>query len=410
MTVTTHAPAEQASAVPEPDLTPADLLSRAEAIAATLVKRQAETEQRTFYAPDTHEAFAAAGLYRILVPRRFGGYEFGVDTFMRVVMTLTRACSSTGWMYCLGAAHPQAVATLFDERVQAEVFADGDFICPATVAPSGTAERTPDGDWLIDGTWNYCSGSPYATHFVGHTLVFPEDADEPHPMLFIAPRDQFRRLDDWGDQLGLKGSGSHSITLENGRVPDHCTLPGHLSQTAVGQDLPGASLHANPMYSGGVLTFMVLEDAALAVGMALGALDAYEELLRSRHTIFPPIVPRVADPDFQFHYGEASGLIATAEAAFLNAIQQWHDAAEEGFTQERELRVVTICREVVKLSWRAVQGHLYPTAGSSAVRHGTRMERVWRDLSMQQSHAGISVFLNSIANREFTKARFGVAD
>ncbi|MER7048108.1 acyl-CoA dehydrogenase family protein [Streptomyces jumonjinensis] len=411
MTVTANVPGHDMSLPPEPGLTPDDILARAEAIAPTLTARQAETEQRTFYAPDTHEAFRAAGFYRILVPRRYGGYEFGVGTFMRVVMALSRGCPSTGWMYCLGAAHAHAVATLFDERVQREVFADGDFICPATVAPSGTAERADDGQWVLNGVWNYCSGSPYATHFVGHTLIPGGPGADPRPMMFIAPSSEFRRLDDWGRQLGLRGSGSHSIAIENGRIPGHWTLPMHMSEVDVLNGTPGLALHGNPMYGGGPLSFMVLEDAALAIGMAQGALDAYEELLRTKRTMFPPIAVRSEDPDFQFWYGEAAGLIASAEAAFLNAIRQWDEAAAAGpgqFTPERELRIITICREAVKQSWRAVESHLFPTAGSSAVKEGERMERVWRDLSMQHSHAGIAVFLSAIANREYTKSRFPV--
>ncbi|MFI5621385.1 acyl-CoA dehydrogenase family protein [Streptomyces sp. NPDC051567] len=412
MTVTAHVLGQDLRTPPEPGITPDEIVARAEAVAASLIARQAETEERTFYAQDTHEEFTAAGFYRILVPRRYGGYEFGIDTFMRVVMALTRGCPSTGWMFCLGAAHAHAVATLFDEETQDEVFAGGDFICPATVAPSGTAERSPDGGWVISGTWNYSSGAPYATHFVGHTLVFPEDGADPYPMMFIAPRSQFRVLDDWGQQLGLKGSGSHSITIEGAHVPDRCTLPLHMSQVTVTAGTPGLALHGNPMYGGGPLSVMVLEDAALAIGMAQGALDTYEELMRSRRTIFPPVVSRTEDPDFQFWYGEAAGLIATAEAAFLQAIRQWHEAADEGpqaFTAERELRIVTICREVVRMSRRAVEAHLYPTAGSSAIRSGERMERIWRDLSMQHSHAGIAVFLNAHANREYAKARFSGA-
>jgi 3-hydroxy-9,10-secoandrosta-1,3,5(10)-triene-9,17-dione monooxygenase len=60
------------------------------------------------------------------------------------------------------------------------------------------------------------------------------------------------------------------------------------------------------------------------------------------------------------------------------------------------------------MAWRAVSEHIVPTAGSSAVRHGQRIERVWRDISTLNSHAGISVFLNAIANREYAKARFNI--
>ncbi|MFF5207166.1 acyl-CoA dehydrogenase family protein [Streptosporangium sp. NPDC000396] len=411
MTVVTSVAEHGSPLPPEPALTPAEIIARAEAIAPTLVARQAETEQRTFYAQDTHEEFAKAGFYRILVPRRYGGYEFGAETFMRVAMALARGCPSTGWMYLFGAAHALAVATLFDERAQAELFASGDFICPATVAPSGTAGRTDDGHWVLNGTWGYCSGAPYATHFLGHTLVSQGEGQPPAPLLFIIPRSQWRRLDDWGQQLGLKGSGSHSITIENGRIPDHFTIGTHLSQITVTEGTPGRALHNNPEYGGGPLSFMLLELGALAVGMAKGALDTYEDLMRTRTTTFLPIVPRAQDPDYQFRYGEATGMISTAEAALLNAVQQWSDtcaAGPEAFTREQEVRLATISREVVRLCWRAVEGHLFPTAGSSSVRHGERIERVWRDMSMLHSHAGVGIFLAGMANRELARARFNL--
>jgi 3-hydroxy-9,10-secoandrosta-1,3,5(10)-triene-9,17-dione monooxygenase len=398
---------------PEPDVTPAEIIARAEAIAPTLVARQAETEQRTYYAQDTHEAFAEAGFYRILVPRRYGGYEFGIDTFLRVSTALARGCPSTAWMFCLGATHALPVASLFDERAQAELFGAGDFICPATIVPSGTARRMPDGDWEIDGTWKYCSGSPYATHFLGHVMTDGDDGQPPAPMLFVAPRSAFRRLDDWGGQLGLKGSGSHSVVIDNARIPARFTLPGtHMSEVDTTHGTPGSRLHGNPEYGGGPLSFMLLEVASLAVGMAQGALDAYEELMRSRTTLFPPITTRAEDPDYQYWYGEAAGLITTAEAAVRQAIQQWHDLCAAGpgaFSREHDLRLATLCREVIRMCWRAVEGQLFPTAGSSAVRQGERVERVWRDLSTLHSHAGVGVLLRSVTTRDLARARFGIA-
>ncbi|MEV0457616.1 acyl-CoA dehydrogenase family protein [Catellatospora methionotrophica] len=403
---------DESTSHPEP-ATPQDILRRAHDIAATLVQRQAETEQRTYYAEDTHRAFAEAGFYRLLVPRRFGGYEFGVDTFFQVVKILARACPSTAWMYCLGATHAIPAATLFSERAQQEIFQGTDFIAPATIVPGGSAQRQDDGTWLLNGTWNYCSGSPYATHFIGHTLTATELDAPPIPVLFIAPRSQWRRLDDWGGQLGLRGSGSHSITIRNGRVPDHFVLPGsHISEVDVTAGTPGRALHGNPQYGGGQLSYMVLEAAVLAVGIAQGALDAYADLMRSRTTLLPPFVSRTENVDYQFWYGEAAGMIATAEAAADNAVKQWQDMAAQGpgaFTREQDIRLTTICRHVIKLCWHAVEQHIFPTAGSSAVRHGERIERVWRDLSMLQSHSGFGVFLPTVANRDLARLRFGAA-
>ena len=390
--------------------TSAEVVAAARAMVPELVRRQEETEQRTFYAQDTHDAFTEAGFYRILVPRRYGGHELGISTFVQVALALTRGCPSTGWMYCLGAAHALAVATLFDERAQDDIFTGPDFIAPATVGPSGTARQTGDGDWILDGTWGYCSGAPYATHFIGHTLVPSAEDGSPEPLLFIAPRSEWRRKDDWGGTLGLRGSGSHSITMDGARIPAHLARRMHLSQITVLDGTPGQRLHGNPMYGGGSLSFMVMEDALLAVGMAQGALDAYEELMRTRSTVFPPIQDRADDPDYQFRYGKAAGMIATAEAALLQLVHQWEqgcaDPANE-FTPEREMRYATVCREIVHLCWRAVESHLIPTAGSSAVRGGARVERIWRDMTMLHSHAGVGVFLSGIAQREYAKARFG---
>jgi 3-hydroxy-9,10-secoandrosta-1,3,5(10)-triene-9,17-dione monooxygenase len=142
--------------------------------------------------------------------------------------------------------------------------------------------------------------------------------------------------------------------------------------------------------------------------MAQGALDVYEDLMRERSTLLPPIMPRADNQDYQSWYGEASAMIATAEAALLGATRQWSElCAEEtgAFTRERDLHLTTVCRHVIDLCWRAVEGYLFPTAGSSAVREGERLERVWRDMSMLHTHAGFAVFLPTAAMRELARVR-----
>src|SRR6266545_1747613 len=332
-------------ASPEPGLTADQVIARAEAMIPELIERQAEAEERGFYAEDVHERFVRNGFYRILVPRRYGGYEFGVETFLRVSMTLLRGCSSTGWMYSLGAAH---------------------------------------------------------------ALMPAEDGQPPATLLFVAPRSRWVRLDDWGQQLGLRGSGSHSIMMENGHIPGHLALPGvQIAEYDATSGTPGRTLHGNPEYGGALLAFINFLNCSMAVGMARGALDAYEDLLRVRTTLIPPVVPRYQDPDYQLWYGDAVGIIGTAEAALLNAAQQWHHAAAQGpaaVTRELDLRLSAICRHVARLCWEGMAGYIMPTAGSSAIRHGERLERVWRDMSTMRTHAGLSILLPTIAMRELAKS------
>src|SRR5271168_1361672 len=132
------------------------LIGRAVELRPMLVARQAETESLTQYAEDVHESFKEAGFYRMLVPRRYGGLEVGIDTFMRVITALARGCPSTGWCLCLGASHALQVGTLFDESTQRELFGDGHFVAPATVAPQGTVRPDDGGSgWILNGTFNY---------------------------------------------------------------------------------------------------------------------------------------------------------------------------------------------------------------------------------------------------------------
>ena len=78
--------AEPAVAVPEPDLTPEEMVARASALRPQLLACQEECERLRTLPEGTARAFLEAGFYRILQPRRFGGYEFGLDTFTRVMV------------------------------------------------------------------------------------------------------------------------------------------------------------------------------------------------------------------------------------------------------------------------------------------------------------------------------------
>lgn len=411
MTAATDTSAKDYPLPPEPGLTEHEVLARAERIAKTLVDRQQETEARGFYALDTHELLRKSGFYRLLVPRRYGGYEFGIDTQMQVVARLARGCASTAWMYSLGASHAHLIATLYGEQAQNELFAGGDFICPGVIAPAGFAEPAEDGGWIVDGVFRYASGSPYATHFVGQTFIAGAEGEPPEQMMFIVPRDQWRRLDDWGSQLGLKGSGSYSVKVEKAHIPAYYALPGtHMGMTSVVGGTPGLRLHGTTLYGGSVMAPFSFQLGALAVGMATAALDVYAELTRERPTAFPPFGPRAEDPDFQLRYGEAAGRIAAARAAMTDMLRQWHETAEQGnVTREVELRMSIISREVVRLAWNAVSDILFPTAGTSAIRAGERLERIWRDMSTLHTHGGVHIYLATIVPRELAQLELGIA-
>ncbi|MEU9285735.1 acyl-CoA dehydrogenase family protein [Streptomyces sp. NPDC048275] len=381
-------------AVPEPDLTPRELIARAVAMRPTLLERQAETEQLTVYPKNTHEDFLQAGFYRILQPRRYGGYEFDASTFYRVVTELTRGCPSTGWAFSLTAAHVLQVASFFGEKTQDELFGDdGDFRAPSTVAPVGMAQPDGDGHVVLDGTWSYSSGSPYATHYLAHTLRAPENpGDRPGFVLFVAPRSSWTLLDDWYGTLGLRGSGSNSIRFDQARIPTHYTLEGGLLDLPVEGGTAGSELHGQAMYAGRPASFLQGEIAALMIGTAYAAADEYARIVSERRLVMDPSHTRADLHDYQRHLGEALAAIRTADAAMRANADDWMEAAADNvsgrapFTTEVDDRLALVHLTAARMAWEALQGILFRTAGTRHGRDGERMQRYFRDASTMWTH------------------------
>jgi 3-hydroxy-9,10-secoandrosta-1,3,5(10)-triene-9,17-dione monooxygenase len=389
------------------DVTPDELVARAEAIAPLLVPLQADTEKRSCYSEEVHELLRRAGLYRLATPRKFGGFEYDLETFFRAVIALSSGCPSTGWMYALGHSHVITVASYFDEDIQAEVIASPDYIAPATVKPQGMATRRPDGDWELTGTFNFCSGVPYSSHFISHTF----DSENPtKPMVFIAPRETFTVLDDWGNSLGLNGTGSNSIQFDKAVIPKRFVVEGRwLMDFDVNEGTPGSKMHGNPMYGLSAYAFAITETNAVAVGLAKNSMAAFEEVVKSKTTVFPPFSPRVEDPDYQRWFGEAYGRIIAAEQIVLAQARELTELARVGgFTTESERRMVALTREAQNLVWDAVQTFFQYT-GSTSLTRGSRTERAWRDASMLRSHSGLLTFLET-SKRELAQAHLGVGN
>jgi 3-hydroxy-9,10-secoandrosta-1,3,5(10)-triene-9,17-dione monooxygenase len=363
-----------------------------------------------------HEEFVRAGFYRLYVPRRYGGYEFDVPTYMRVMLELSRGCPSAAWCVALASAHALQVGSWFDERAQDEIFGDGDFRAAAVAAPIGPATRT-DGGWELNGKVSYASGVPYSTHYMGQALM-PVDGELPEGMpdpmlLFVAPRSEWTMLDDWGMHLGLKGSGSQSIRFEASSIPTHWALENtFMVDVNVDGGTPGLRLHGNPMYGGRALGAFTLTLAALAVGMGYNALDEYEQHLRTKMTPLPPFRLRMYDDDFQRYFGAAMGKLAMAEAALTSGAEQYMELcrryAEEGipYSYGDDMRVGIIAREAYMLVWDVVQGDIFRTSGSSAAKRGERIERIFRDMAMLSSHR--NTMLRDWAFRELARAHLGI--
>ncbi|HXM59063.1 MAG TPA: oxidoreductase [Candidatus Dormibacteraeota bacterium] len=371
--------------VPDPGLTPTQMIERATRLRPHLLACQEECERLRTLPDTTREAFLDAGFYRILQPRRFGGYELGLDTFTRVMVEIARGCPSSGWTLALTAGHAHTVSR-WPLDAQAELFGDaGDFRCTFVLAPGATAERV-DGGYVVRGAWDYGTGCDVATHFMGNVaLVADGDDAEPEPLVCVLPRADFTIVDNW-DALGLRGTGSKRVVVSDRFVPAARAVPQTLLQQRV-----RPLLHENPLYAGPVGALLFLELAAVAVGVARGTLDEYEALLRRRTTFSPPPVPRFEHHEHQRYFGEAAGLIDLAEAGVQRAARDYtelcrRDVEEDvPFDELADRRLLLYQQRAVRSAVEAVD-LLFRTAGTSATRPGERLQRYFRDMSTIRTH------------------------
>ena len=389
---------------PEPELTPQVAIERATALVPMLREQQEESEERGHYSSEIHNAIQKAGLYRILQPRLFGGYEFDFVTFVKVIIEISRGHPSSGWCYTLASSHSMLVASHWSEEAQREIFGrNGDFRSPHRAPPAGTFTRV-DGGYIVNGTWTYASGAPVATHFIGGGMV-PGPDGRPKLVNFIVPREKFTILNDWGGgaALGMEGSGSNSVKIADVFVPDRHIVTWNtiLTLDDWSDGTPGTRLHGNPMYLGVVGGAYHTTFGAIYVGAARAALEEYEQVLRTRKVIANPNLLRMMDPESQRAFGNAQSLTDAAESVTLSAAQLFIDQCDRWarhgtpISTADTLRIWGMARQATLMACEAIE-QLFHSAGATASNRGQRLQRYFRDAQMYRVHPSAQPIISTL--------------
>jgi len=376
------------------------------------IREQAdEAEKLGRHTAELDRAFTEAGFYRMLQPKRFGGYAFGMDTFWRVILAVAEGDAGTAWGLCLGAHHAQGVGAWFPEQGQIELFGPtGNFKCPHRAAPMGTATPT-GGGYVVKGQWDYCSGVGHATHFMCNTLVPGRESEG--PLTICTPIDNVTVIPDWGDGniIGMNSSGSNSVRVEKVFVPEYCTCSGdwtHNTERAA----PGMALHDDPLFCGRIYAMYHAGLVIPVIGAARGALREFEQILLTKKTYFAPVVPRYTVEEYQRHYGQARALIDSAEAIiaacgerYMRLAERWHRTGEP-FTREDDAAMYAMIQVAAQLAGRATT-ELFGAASSSAAKRGTAMQRHFRDNAIYLGHISAR---HDIVATEVARMHFGLPD
>jgi 3-hydroxy-9,10-secoandrosta-1,3,5(10)-triene-9,17-dione monooxygenase len=376
--------ATQAIAPPEPSLAPEELILRAHAMRDALRSAQAEAEAAGRISEQMNQAMVDAGFFRVIQPRVFGGYGFDLPTYVKLVTAVARGCPETAWVLSLVLGHVHQLAT-YPLEAQLEAYgAGGDFRAPEVAAPQGKGIAVAGG-YRVTGAWDYASGCAHATHIL---LTFTvEEAPGRAPMrMGLFNRGNYQIVRNW-DVIGMQGTGSDRVVMEDVFVPVHRTK----DYPPISALLPQEVYKDSPLFHGPARPFIVSESASVIVGAAEGALDLYEESIRSRRATGPTGAARHQLAEYQLNYGRCRALVDTAKAALLQTADDYMSIARatcatgKACSEDEARRLTLVILQSIHLAHEAVD-IIFRTVGTSASKKDSMLGRYWRNIGVMRGH------------------------
>lgn len=356
-----------------------ELLARARELVPFLAEKADETERNRTLLPEVHDRLTEAGLFRIMQTPHLGGYGLDLTTHISVAAELARGCGATAWVQSL-IGNQNAHVAWYGPEAQEEVRAsEGPLFTGLVMGPPVVAERVAGGVRL-NGRWPYVSGVDQATWLM---LSARDPDDHARVLTCLLPRSDGAIDDDWY-AMGLRGTGSKSVLLDNLFVPDRRVL---CFREAEVNGAPGAAVSPGSTYIGapnGIIFAMVV--AAPAIGLAAAAIDAYKDRLKSRWSARMPS-SQTEWPASQARLGRARERWLVARDSLLRNADALSRQVEQGekvtlaqraFYRMAVVDVVTRCTAIVY--------DLFCDAGTGAALDGAVLQRVFRDIHTLRSH------------------------
>jgi alkylation response protein AidB-like acyl-CoA dehydrogenase len=370
---------------------PAFLKAKVLALSPPIKAMALATEQAATVSAESIEMLREAGYYDIVKPQAFGGYEHDFDVLVDLNIELAKACASTAWVAGLLAAHQWLLAS-FPAQAQHDVWdRDPNAVLCGSYAPAAKAVAVPGG-YRVSGRWSFASGCDNSSWSVCAALLPPSgEGATPGPAFLLVPAEDYS-IDDTWHVIGLSGTGSKTLVLDDVFVPAHRVLT--FAETTSGRT-PGAKLYAdNPTFAVPMLCNIPSCLASVAVGAALGALEDHLAATRTRITrgAVAGAANRMAEfATVQLRVADAAASADAAREVLLRDLRAVARMARAG--EEITVRDRITCRRgqafAVSLAIRATEA-LNASTGGLGLDLTNPVQRAWRDANAVGRHISMN--------------------
>lgn len=357
------------------------LIEAARALVPKLAARASDAERAGMVPHETIREMQEAGLFRVLQPRRWGGYELDPRVFYQVQMTLAEGCMSTAWIYGVIGVHNWQLP-LFPEQAQQDVWGkDSATLIASTYMPVGKAEPV-EGGYRFSGRWQFSSGVEHCQWiFLGGLLPKGDGTPGFEHTTFLLPASDFKVEHNW-DVLGLRGTGSHDIVVDNVFVPEH-----HTQRTNDHSDAgcPGRALNTAALYRIPFTQVFQRAVSSACIGALQGAIDDFRR--RAAAHVGKHGGKTAEDPNAQIAVSEAMMTVDALKLVLMRNFGRIVDCAISGERMPVEERLMQRAQaaQVPKQCAQRVDELLRASAASGTYKTNP-VERILRDIYQSRGH------------------------
>src|SRR5882724_71428 len=279
------------------------LVGRATALFPVLRGNAAEAD-RTRRLPQANiDALADSGIFKIWIPKRYGGYEADPRTYVEVLAELSRADASTSWAVSLITAMSFMLGQ-FPEAGQDAVYgADPDARVCGVLTPAGAARRT-SGGYTVSGSWPFASGCLHSTWCGVVTPLLDAEGNVANVGYVLMPMSEITIKDTWFT-VGMRGTGSNTLVAEDVFVADHLVLP-LVGPTGMLDAEPLTPFKDEVLYQAPQGSLGVLSEIGTILGLGRAALETVLEQLPKRSIAYTTYTRQIDAPSTQIDLGEAA--------------------------------------------------------------------------------------------------------
>jgi alkylation response protein AidB-like acyl-CoA dehydrogenase len=364
-----------------------DTAARAKEIVEALRETEAESEANRVLSARAVELLHHAGCTRIVSPAAYGGYELPVRALVEAERIVAHGSTAASWVLMVCAAHT-FIAGRMPRRGQDDYFGGHpEMLIPGVPSLRGTCQRSGDG-YILNGRWPYASGADHGDWVLVGAKGIRNDAGEAcGPLIVVMPKKD-AVIDDTWFTLGMRGTGSKDIVLENAFIPGHYAVP--MVEAQLGT-VPGVE---SPLYRLPIRPALATMLLGTIVGMAERGLQLFIDKTRGRRDVYTGTM-KVDNPGVQRRVAEAGVEISCAWAL----TQQNCDLLEAAMLRDPPMPAATRAQ----IRWNAAYAtelcrracnRLFEGSGAGAAHDSHAMQIFFRDMNTASHHAMLDFDVN----------------